>query len=308
VPGRLAGARGAEHLGHPVAHVALPHGGGRAHRHEREHLEQVALDHVPQRARAVVVAGAVLEGEVLVVDDLHAVDVRGVPHRLEEPVGEAQPEDVQHRALAEEVVHPVHVVLRHEPREELVEAPGGLAVGPERLLHDEAGAGGQLALRQCVAGALGGRGRQREVEGHGRLARLEEAPQVRGLGDVGGQVHGLPLEPPERGRPGLLRLGPDALPRRDLDARGDGERLPQPRAPALVVPVLDPGAHEREVRRLAGGEQPAQAGQEETPGEVAARAEDEEGPDLLASHARHRGPPVRSAPAGPVSGCPASSG
>ncbi len=79
-------------------------------------------------AGAVVVAGAALEGEVLVEDDLDLFDVLPVPHRLQERVREAQAQDVQDGCLAEEVVHPVDVVLRDQRGQRLVQVPCGLLV------------------------------------------------------------------------------------------------------------------------------------------------------------------------------------
>jgi hypothetical protein len=39
--------------------------------------------------------------------------VFGVQNGLEQPVREPQPEDVEHRRLAQEVVDPVDLLLRH---------------------------------------------------------------------------------------------------------------------------------------------------------------------------------------------------
>ena len=50
---------------------------GRLHRDQREHLQEVVLDHVAQRADRVVEAAAVLDPEVLGHRDLDRVDVAG---------------------------------------------------------------------------------------------------------------------------------------------------------------------------------------------------------------------------------------
>ena len=118
--------------------------GRRLDGHQRHDLQQVALDHVPQGAGAVVVAGAALQGEVLVEDDLHLFDVLPVPDRFQEGVREAQAQDVQHRRLAQEMVHPVDVVLRDQRRQGLVQVAGGLLAGAERLFHDQPGPGRHL--------------------------------------------------------------------------------------------------------------------------------------------------------------------
>ena len=79
----------------------------RLHRDQREHLEQVVLDDVAQRADRVVEAAAVLDAEVLGHRDLHA-SRRNWRFQTgsRSDVGEAQVEDVHHRLLAEEVVDP----------------------------------------------------------------------------------------------------------------------------------------------------------------------------------------------------------
>ncbi len=123
----VPGANGeAAHIvvGHPSdgpQHVDLPVPEGpfaqverRFHGQQAQQLEQVVLDHVAEGAGRVVVAGATLEGEGLVPDDVDTLDVLGVPHGLEDPVGEAEPQDVLHGLLAEEVIDPEDVLLAHD--------------------------------------------------------------------------------------------------------------------------------------------------------------------------------------------------
>ena len=68
-------------------------------------------DHVAVGAGALVERGAALEPERLGHVDLHVVDEVAVPDRLEEPVGEAEGQDVLGRLLAQEVVDPEDLVL-----------------------------------------------------------------------------------------------------------------------------------------------------------------------------------------------------
>ena len=126
----------------------------------------MALDHVPQGTGAVVVACPAFKCQVLVEDDLHLLDVVTVPDRLQEVVGEAQAQDVQNGGLAEEMVHPVDVVLRDQRGEGLVEFPGGLLAGAEGLLHDQPCPGGNLLRAEDLAGLLADLRGQREVDGH----------------------------------------------------------------------------------------------------------------------------------------------
>ena len=51
---------------------------------------QVVLHHVAHRAELPVELAAPLDAERLRHRDLHALDVRAVPHRLEEGVGETE--------------------------------------------------------------------------------------------------------------------------------------------------------------------------------------------------------------------------
>ena len=177
-------AAGPQEGGDGVAEVPLVHGGGRFDRHQRHDLQQVALDHVAEGAGAVVVAGPALQREVLVEDDLHLLDVLPVPDRLQEGVREAQAQDVQHRGLAQEVVHPVDVVLGDQRGQGPVEVPGGFLAGAERLLHHQPGPGGNLLRGQGLAGQLADLRRQGEVDGHGSFQRGQQPGQLPLGGDV----------------------------------------------------------------------------------------------------------------------------
>ena len=87
-----------------------------------------------------------------------------VPHRLEELVGEPQPEDVQHHRHAEEVVDAEHLLLGHQLRDQAVERARRSQVGAEGLLQREPGALGQVDLAQRRAHLRRHGGRQREVD------------------------------------------------------------------------------------------------------------------------------------------------
>src|SRR5262245_18556483 len=87
-----------------IAQGALVQGERGLHAHQAEELEQVVLDHVLERPCPVVVGRAPFQGEALVPDDLHPLDVLAVPHLLDKAVGEAQSQDVLHRLEMQEVV------------------------------------------------------------------------------------------------------------------------------------------------------------------------------------------------------------
>ena len=110
---------------------------GRLHRGDREHLEQVVLDDVADRAHAVVERAAPLDAEVLGERDLDRVHVLAAPDGLEERVREAEVDDVLHGLLPEEVVDPVEPVLGEDRRQPLVQLARGGEIGAERLLDDE---------------------------------------------------------------------------------------------------------------------------------------------------------------------------
>src|SRR6516165_10715796 len=74
------------------------------HRHERENLEQVGDHHVAIRPGRLVEGGTRGEPERLGNVNLHMIDEVAVPDRLEQPVGEAECEDVLRWLLAQEVV------------------------------------------------------------------------------------------------------------------------------------------------------------------------------------------------------------
>jgi hypothetical protein len=97
----------------------------------------VVLDEVAQRARAVVVAGARADPDVLGRRDLDVVDVVAVPDRLEHVVREPERHHVLDRLLAQVVVDAEDLALAERRVHDLLEAPRRCEVGAERLLdHD----------------------------------------------------------------------------------------------------------------------------------------------------------------------------
>ena len=97
----------------------------------------MVLDQVSERSRAVVVAGASLDPDVLGRDDLNVVDEVAIPDRLEQRVGEPQRHQVLDRFLTEVVIDPEDLGFVEHLQQLGVELPGGGEVIPERLLdHD----------------------------------------------------------------------------------------------------------------------------------------------------------------------------
>ena len=83
----------------------------RLHGDEAEELHHMVLHHVADRARFFIVAAAPFDAERFGDGDLHVIDVRVIPKRLEQDVGEAQRHQVLHRFLAEIVVDAENIAL-----------------------------------------------------------------------------------------------------------------------------------------------------------------------------------------------------
>jgi hypothetical protein len=102
----------------------------------------VILQHVLERAGSVVVAGAPLECERLLPEDLDFFDVVAVPCGIEERVRESEREEILNARHSEDVVDSEDEPFAFAPQqldEELVERNRAREVRAERLLeHDPA--------------------------------------------------------------------------------------------------------------------------------------------------------------------------
>ena len=165
---------GADELGLAVADGLGVLAGRRLHRQQRDDLEHVVLDHVADRAGAVVERAAALDAEALGHRHLDAGDVVAVPERLEEAVGEAEEGEVLDRLLAQVVVDAEDRVLGEDLVQLAVERLGRGQVVPERLLDHDAGALGSAAgVTQRLGHGAEQRRRDREVvQGAARAAEL----------------------------------------------------------------------------------------------------------------------------------------
>ena len=94
--------------------------------------------HVAQRAGLLVELAAALDADGLRRGDLDVVDVLAIPQRLEQAVGKAQRHDVLDRFLAEEMVHPVDLMLLQRLQDLGVERLGRGQIVAERLLDHDA--------------------------------------------------------------------------------------------------------------------------------------------------------------------------
>src|SRR5215213_1175171 len=95
----------------------------------------MALDHVHQRAGSVVVASSVLEGELFVEHNVDALNVFVAPQRLEQPVGKAHADEIEHSGASKEMINAMYLLFGHQFGKELIEARRAFLVGAERLFQ-----------------------------------------------------------------------------------------------------------------------------------------------------------------------------
>ena len=98
----------------------------------------MVLHHVAQRAGGVIIPGPPSTPKALRHGNLHMVDMRGVPERLEQAVGETQRHEVLHRLFAEVMVDPVHPVFRKHLADRVIHRPRGIEAFADRLFHHDA--------------------------------------------------------------------------------------------------------------------------------------------------------------------------
>ena len=97
----------------------------------------MVLEEVARGAGLLVERAALLDADRFRHRDLHVVHVPAMPDRLEDPVPEAEDEDVPDRLLAQVVVDPVDLRLAEDLADLPVEADRRRQVAPERLLDDD---------------------------------------------------------------------------------------------------------------------------------------------------------------------------
>ena len=103
---------------------------------------------------------------------------------FEQVVGEAQAQDVEDRALAQEVVDAVDVFLRDQADQRPVQFLRGFLVGAKGFFHDQQRGLGKLPGLQHLAGPLAHCRGEGEVEGHRALKGLHQLGQFAGFCDV----------------------------------------------------------------------------------------------------------------------------
>ncbi len=251
----------------------------------------MVLHHVAQRARLLVIAGTLLDTELLGHVDRDARDVIAVPRLLEQRVAEAEREQVLHRLLAEVVIDPVDLRLVEIPVREHVHLLRRREIVSERLFDDEpreAAAAREVRFAQRLDRRLDDRGRQRKIE-NAVAGELVDAIELR---DAPGE---LPVADVARLRDRLVvqRAGapaPDLRRRREPLERRARERT----EPLVVHPVVARDTEDPAPRReQAVLHQLEQRRKQLAPREITGRADDHEKARLgpaAALHARCRSP------------------
>ena len=136
----------------------------------------MVLEDVARGAGLLVERASLLDADRLGHRDLHVIHVAAVPDRLEDPVPEAEDQDVADRLLAQVVVDPVDLRLAEDLADLAVEPDRRVQVAPERLLdHDPSPAGPVLLVVQPDAAELGD-----DLGERGRLGGQVEDPVAGG--------------------------------------------------------------------------------------------------------------------------------
>src|ERR1019366_8301634 len=95
-------------------------------------------DHVPERARRLVIAATPLDPHGLRRGDLHVVYITSIPNRFENAVAETEHQQVLHRLLAEIVIDAVNLALAEHLLDLGIQRVRRFEVAPKRLLDDDA--------------------------------------------------------------------------------------------------------------------------------------------------------------------------
>ena len=134
------------------------------------------LEDVPNGADALVETAAAAHAKCFRHGDLRALDVLGIPDRLQKRVGEPEIQKVLDRLFAEEMIDAVDGRLRKRLVDGRVESLGRREVTTEWFFHDHTGLRG--TTRPCQARCDGTeqtrRNRQIEQRPFGRAERLPQ--------------------------------------------------------------------------------------------------------------------------------------
>jgi hypothetical protein len=193
----------------------------RLHRHERENLEQVILDHVAQRPGLLVVAAAAFDARGLGHCDLDMVDRVAAPRPLDHRVGKPEDQDVLHRLLPHVMVDPEDPRLFEDLAHDSAEPARARQVVPDRLLEHDPRVRSQARLADPP---------DDRRERRGRRGAIEQQPTLRA--ELGVERHESLAQYAEGVR--VVEW------RRDV-GEPSRERLPAPLVQPVAGEPLDPG-------------------------------------------------------------------
>ncbi len=145
---------------------------------QRQHLQQMILEHVAHRADFLVELAAAAHAEVFRHRDLHAAHVTGAPDGLEKRIGEPEVQQVLDRLLSEEMIDAKNRGLTERSVQRLVQRGRGRQVPAERFFHDEPRCVAVAQPREAAGNRTEQARRDRQVEQR-TFRRAQSRPQRR---------------------------------------------------------------------------------------------------------------------------------
>src|SRR5215216_7410527 len=97
----------------------------------------MVLDHIANRAGAVVVAAAPFHADLFGHQNLYVIDVAAIPERLKDAVAESKGQNVLHRFFAQIMVDPVDLAFVEHAQHMAVERLRAGEIAPKRLLDND---------------------------------------------------------------------------------------------------------------------------------------------------------------------------
>ncbi len=106
---RIHAAHGAHHL-----HLLIPHGIGiqgnrRLHRHQGHHLNQMALNHVSQRAGLFIITRAIFNTQRFGHGDLDVINVISIPQWLQHRIGKTEHHQILYGLFPQIMVNAINL-------------------------------------------------------------------------------------------------------------------------------------------------------------------------------------------------------
>ena len=111
-----------KHLHLFVANGFAVRADGRLHRQIRQHLEQVVLHHVTDGANLLIKRAPPLNPKILGHRNLHALDVRAIPKRLQQHIGKAEEQHAVDGLFAQVMVNTKNRLLVKRLEQDLIES------------------------------------------------------------------------------------------------------------------------------------------------------------------------------------------